>query len=114
MLSLEQVQLHYLLTVIFFDAVLLPPEFLTVSIQVYVPLVYTCDTDLLVEVLPSPKSHFLDETVPVLVSVKDTVNGLLPEVLLAVKDATGGFVDTVIVARFEFLPFSLLAVSLTV
>jgi hypothetical protein len=76
--------------------------------------VYICNTVFDVEVLPSPKSHILDEIVPVLLSEKITINGARPEVLLAEKDATGGLIDTVIVANFEFVPFKLTAVRLTV
>ena len=45
-----------------------------------------------------------------------TVKGALPSVLLAVKFATGriGFSVTLIVADFEFVPFPLIAVRLTV
>jgi hypothetical protein len=61
-----------------------------------------------------PKSHFLDETVPLPVSVKVAINGREPELLLAVKDATGGSItETFIVATLELVPLVLFTVRFT-
>src|SRR5665647_1030314 len=95
---------------------LLPPAFVTTRVTVYFfAVVNLWDTLAVVAVPPSPKVHFLEDTVPVLLSVKVTVNGCGPDVLLAVKAATGGAVfDTAIVFETFPDPAAFFAVRVTV
>ncbi len=78
------------MTLIIFSAVLLPAEFFTVKVTVYVPfLVYVCRGFLTCEVFLSPKSQDLEVIVPLLLSVNFTVKGAFPEIGVAQNAATG-------------------------
>jgi len=69
--------------------VLLPAAFVAVSVTVYFPaLEYLCVGLLAVDDVPSPKFHFHEVGVPVLLSVNATVNGIFPEVGDAENSAT--------------------------
>ena len=69
---------------------------------------------------PSPKLHFHEVGVPVLLSVNDTVKGAFPVVLDAEKSAAGStsfvetLTETLTVPNFELVPFALNTVRLTV
>jgi len=70
--------------------VLLPAAFVAVNVTVYFPaLEYLCVGFCRVDDVPSPKSHFHEVGVPVLVSVNTTFNGAFPDVTSLVKLATG-------------------------
>ena len=71
--------------------VLLPAAFLAVSLTVYLPvLLKVCTGFCSIEEVPSPKLQLHETSDPVLLSVKVTFNGILPEVGVAEKAATGG------------------------
>jgi hypothetical protein len=60
--------------------VLLPQSLDVVNVTEYSPfLLYVCTGFVSLEVFPSPKFHFRELGEPVLLSVKLTVNGMLPE-----------------------------------
>jgi hypothetical protein len=70
--------------------VLLPAAFEAVKVTVYVPAwLYVCTGFFSFELVPSPKSQFHEVGVFVLLSVKLTLRGILPEVLLPESAATG-------------------------
>jgi hypothetical protein len=72
--------------------VLLPPGLFTVKLAVYFPaLLYMCTGFFCVEFVLSPKYHCHDVGDPMLLSVKLTLSGALPEVGDAEKAATGAF-----------------------
>ncbi len=74
----------------------MPAAFVTVSLTVYFPVLeYLCVGFCLVEIVPSPKSHFHFFGVPVLASVNLTFNGTFPDVGDAENAATG-FVAAVV------------------
>jgi hypothetical protein len=72
--------------------VLLPLAFFTVKLTVYFPaLLYVCAGLLDVEYVLSPKFHFHEVGLLVLLSVNFTLSGAFPEVGVAEKAATGAF-----------------------
>ncbi len=78
------------LTVIVLEAELDPCVLVTVRVAVKVPVsVYSCEGEGEVDVPPSPKFQAQLVGEPVLVSVKFTVSGTVPEVGVAVKPAVG-------------------------
>ena len=71
---------------------LLPAALVAVSLTVYFPAVeYLCVGFFAVEDVPSPKFHFQEVGDPVLLSVKETLNGAFPDVEDAENAATGIF-----------------------
>jgi len=74
----------------------MPVALVTLRVTVYFPaLEYLCVGFCLVEIIPSPKSHFHFVGDPVLLSVNLTFNGDFPEVGDA-ENAAIGFAVTVI------------------
>jgi hypothetical protein len=72
--------------------VLLPAEFVTVKLTVYLPvLLYVCAGFFWVDYVLSPKLHFHDTGLLELLSVKCTFNGALPDVGNAEKAATRAY-----------------------
>lgn len=75
-----------------------------------------CAGFLAVELVPSPKIHFQESGDPVLLSVNATLKGAYHVVTLLLKLGIGFCTDgfTFILFVFEFVPFALLTVSITV
>ena len=76
-------------------SVLLPSEFVAVSVTVKVPEVaYVWTGFCSVEVPPSPKSHAHEVGDSVVESINWTDNGAVPEVIFDINDAEGLSADT--------------------
>jgi hypothetical protein len=77
-----------------FVSVSLPPEFVAVSVTVYVPsITYVCEGFCAADVLPSPNDQTHDVGVLVEESTNWTARGAFPDSTVEMKDATG-FVET--------------------
>jgi len=73
-------------------SVSVPLAFFAVKVTVYFPvLLYICTGSLAVENVPSPKLHFHEAGIPLVLSVNITFSGTFPTAGAAEKSAIGAF-----------------------